>query len=755
MSLESHVLVVGAGPSGSAAALVLAAAGLKVLLVEQSRFEETRVGELISPEGLQVLRAVLPEELERFLIRPLLIASAWESPELSIVDHTVEEPWWALRRLDLDRALAERAVEMGAELLLGSRVRDLQRSPSGGWRFQIRDEGSEDRPSRRASFVIDATGRGFQVARSLGASRRKLDSQTALVGFLEGVGELADEMLLETTERGWWYAAPLETGRAVAVFITDNDLDRGRPEQAWEIAWAESTHLRQRYSGYRLLATPKRGSADSSICFPSSGPDWAATGDAAFAHDPLSNLGIGRAVFEGVRLAQSLVDSVQQGRPFSGALFAEDSGYKFQTDSAALKANYRQVLHWPESEFWRRRTGGRLKGGLNGQVRAHRRSEPELRFPVQERFECTRCGYCCSTPWAPVLEPMEWKPTRATYSALPEPRSSELELFEVGPDARVRLAKDPQGRCVALSSDRLCSLHTTEGATAKPVDCRLFPFEVRETPDGLIVGVSHLCRAVAGNIGAPLESYRNELAELLADFPTSVVSEKVPVTWGRALDWAQYLDWQGYLLTSPEPFRAARTGRWLLALWACRESLETAPSPNGIASQPPPPMAQLVALDELLALELQARHPAEPPEQHSEAVQSFLAGEAVRFRRSPGKGLPTVGDLGPLGAAALEVHPEALRYGRSLLQRHALLDGLPLVHNLCLFSALPHLLSWQLRIADASTESGSESGNAVAPELVREAIAELELRWFTHQRDDSPAHRIAGYQLEDAYSSQL
>ena len=140
MTLAFDVVVVGAGPAGSAAALTAARAGRSVLLVERA---EQPGGKNVSGAAFyapRVLDALVPEfwrraPVERHLTRRVI---AFTSPEsaLAIDFRTANwdrEPYngFTLLRPRFDRWLAEQAVEAGATLLTSTVVDDLLRDGDG------------------------------------------------------------------------------------------------------------------------------------------------------------------------------------------------------------------------------------------------------------------------------------------------------------------------------------------------------------------------------------------------------------------------------------------------------------------------------------------------------------------------------------------------------------------------------------------------------------------------------------------------
>ena len=175
--MDTDVLVVGAGPGGSAAAYHLARHGIDVTLLERSAFPREKVcGDGITPRGVAAMikMGVDPTELgfERVLGLRVHSRSA-----------TIELPWPELRswpdyglvrtRHDFDAVLASRAQKAGARLV--ERTEAIEPLIADGWVTGARVRSSEDRdvPATeiRARFVIAADGSASRFAKPAGVVR--------------------------------------------------------------------------------------------------------------------------------------------------------------------------------------------------------------------------------------------------------------------------------------------------------------------------------------------------------------------------------------------------------------------------------------------------------------------------------------------------------------------------------------------------------------------------------------------------------
>lgn len=698
------VLVVGAGPAGSALALVLARAGVKALLVEQSGFESTRVGELLSPDGVHILSQMLPGICEQHLRFPLSVVSAWSSQELVTEQDGTELPWRAIDRLGLDRGLAREAEAQGAVLRLHSKVRNPQWE-GASWRVEVERDGQTETVT--ADFLIDATGRASTLAKHFGAARVRQSGQVAVVGFLScPVGhEVPRQMVLETTENGWWYSAPISDESAVAVFVTDNDLDKGQPDEAWQKAFDSSLHVKERFGRHTLTEKPRRVSADSSLLLPSYGQGWMAVGDAASCFDPLSIHGLGRTLLQGAKVGQYLAETLANGEAPNPLKLTEQNGEEFLKETMALSAWYRQVKQWPESLFWQRRDQGFPSAETGRQKRRPKTSSPALIFTSGQRFECQQCGRCGRG---------EWPALRQTATSVP------LEPIDF-PSGGARPAF-----CRRPSED--------------PRACGQFPFLLRETPDGIVVGVSPLCKAVQAGQGQPLEHYAEWVRQRIEKMPPAVLPRKVAVTWGRGIDWSQYQQIEAELLASDDLDASLRRLRWSLSMWACDPGKRELTS-NGAEI----PHSFLVWLENLLAGSLLCCLEHDPKANSSDLFRNLVDDKPVSFARVGWKG--RFSDL----AASTSLNDvdwiceETAAYQRALIERKFPVIRTPLLHNLCLLSVLPNfLLTYALLLSKHRGAAGIER------EDYYRALELAEMELVTYGRLDQLPHIIASFHLDHA-----
>lgn len=143
------LVIVGAGPAGSACAITAARAGAKVLLLEKDHFPRQKVcGEFLSSESLGLLQGLLSDD--RFRLAPQLISSRVFMDNKSLTLPVVP-PARSIPRFDLDPALFEAAQSAGATVREGVVVSQVRRDRL----FQI----ATDSETYTARAVINAAGR--------------------------------------------------------------------------------------------------------------------------------------------------------------------------------------------------------------------------------------------------------------------------------------------------------------------------------------------------------------------------------------------------------------------------------------------------------------------------------------------------------------------------------------------------------------------------------------------------------------------
>jgi menaquinone-9 beta-reductase len=183
MERQADVIVVGAGPGGSATAAYLASAGVDVVLLEKTAFPREKVcGDGLTPRAVRQLVAMGID----------VDAPGWvKNRGLRIVGggHRLELPWPQLAeypdfglvrtRLDFDDILARNAVKLGAQLhertAVTGPVLDDSGRIVGVTARPVDDNGRKAGGSQvfRAPIVVAADGNSTRLSLAMGLQKRE------------------------------------------------------------------------------------------------------------------------------------------------------------------------------------------------------------------------------------------------------------------------------------------------------------------------------------------------------------------------------------------------------------------------------------------------------------------------------------------------------------------------------------------------------------------------------------------------------
>ncbi len=191
MSTQSDVMVVGAGPAGSFAALTAAKMGAEVTLYE----EHKEVGiprhcpGHISIKGLDKLGLHVPEEI----IENKISGAVIYSPSGNEFRVRLRSPvTYAINRSMFDKHLAQLAVKAGAQLILGTRVEKLLFSGTS-----VTGALSKSGEHLKSGMVIDAEGVASTLLKQVGL--QTFDRSRA-VNAVNGEVDNADNLENDTVE---------------------------------------------------------------------------------------------------------------------------------------------------------------------------------------------------------------------------------------------------------------------------------------------------------------------------------------------------------------------------------------------------------------------------------------------------------------------------------------------------------------------------------------------------------------------------
>ena len=179
----ADVIIVGAGPGGSATAAYLAMAGLDVLLLEKTHFPREKVcGDGLTPRAVRELISLgipTPEDEGWIRNKGLRIIGAGMRLQLDWPENSAFPPYGLVRtRMDFDDILAQHAVKNGARLVQGCNVTGPLTNAQGaiiGVTAKAVDgngRATGDTHEYRAPLVVAADGNSSRLSLAMGREKR-------------------------------------------------------------------------------------------------------------------------------------------------------------------------------------------------------------------------------------------------------------------------------------------------------------------------------------------------------------------------------------------------------------------------------------------------------------------------------------------------------------------------------------------------------------------------------------------------------
>ena len=298
----TDVLIAGAGPAGAIAALVLARAGARVMIVDRARFPRDKLcGDTVNPGAFAVLKRLgLGEVVEGGLeIEGMLVTG--DARVQVRATYGDGQTGRALSRRILDARLLEAAARAGAEVLEGV----LAEAPDVDADGTVRGLLLKSKTSRTRSLAqvtIAADGAHSRLARALRLTRTPSAPRRWAVGALfhdvQGVSTVGEMHVRSDRYIG---VAPLP-GAITNGCVVSADREFLKCRDVLLSVLRRDRATASRFAHARLLAPPVTLGPLAADATAAGAPGLLLAGDAAGFIDPMTGDGL-RFAFRGAELA--------------------------------------------------------------------------------------------------------------------------------------------------------------------------------------------------------------------------------------------------------------------------------------------------------------------------------------------------------------------------------------------------------------------------------------------------------------------
>ncbi|MUL35010.1 NAD(P)/FAD-dependent oxidoreductase [Gloeocapsopsis dulcis] len=329
------VLILGAGPAGTATAIQCAQAGLNVTMIEREQFPRDRPGETLHPgiEPLLQQLSVAEQTLTPDLLRHLGIWVQWNQSQFVPFGKDDTGVWrgFQIWRADFDAALLNHAKKLGVKvlqpccpqalLLSNNRVTGVKTSQG----------------ALHTTYVVDATGSHHWLARQLKLPITHYTPRLiARYGY--AVGEIPQHTpAIAADNQGWTWTARVrpQLYQWTRLLFYQEQIDKHWIPPEFTQLQPISTNAAD--VTWRIVEHP-------------AGNGYFLVGDAAAVLDPAASHGILKAIMSGMMAGHAIAQIINHDQLESVAIQAYNRWLHnwFQHDIQKLKEFYTTLPNPPQ-----------------------------------------------------------------------------------------------------------------------------------------------------------------------------------------------------------------------------------------------------------------------------------------------------------------------------------------------------------------------------------------------------------------------